>query len=111
MLVCICVCVCVCVCMCLYIYVYIYIYILELRNRFKTRQEKTEKSTLNDEFENVVNAHLEAAAKCIPTKPRTKYRVLWEMLAVREKRAHVKTTSKSYRKNPTNTNALKLKKA
>ena len=31
------------------------------------------------------------------------------MLAVREKCAHVKTASKSYRKNPTNTNALKLK--
>ena len=30
---------------------------------------------------------------------------------VREKRAHVKTASKSYRKNPTNTNAIKLKKA
>ena len=33
------------------------------------------------------------------------------MLAVREKCAHVKTTSKTYRKNPTNTNALKLIKA
>ena len=30
---------------------------------------------------------------------------------VREKRADVKTASKCYRKNPTNTNALKLKKA
>ena len=35
----------------------------------------------------------------------------WETLAVREKRAHVKTASKSYRKNPTNTNARKLKTA
>ena len=49
--------------------------------------------------------------KCIPTKPRTKYRVPWETVAVREKRAHVKTPSKSYRTNPTNTNAQKLKKA
>ena len=32
------------------------------------------------------------------------------MLAVREKRAHVKTASKNHRNNPTNTNALKLKK-
>ena len=86
-------------------------YVLELRNRFETLQEKTEKGTPNDEYENFVNAHLEAAAKCIPTKPRTKYRVPWETLAVREKQAHVKTASKSYRKNPTNTNALKLKKA
>ena len=35
----------------------------------------------------------------------------WETLAVREKRAHVQTASKSYRKNPTNTNARKLKTA
>ena len=74
-------------------------------------QEKTEKGTPNDEYENFVNAHLEAAGKCIPTKPRTNYRVPWETLAVGEKRAHVKTASKSYRKNPRNTNARKLKKA
>ena len=43
-------------------------YVLELRNRFGTLQEKTEKRTLNYEYENFVNAHLEAAAKCIPTK-------------------------------------------
>ena len=46
-----------------------------------------------------------------PTKPRTKYRVPWETLAVREKCVLVKTASKSYRKNPTNTNARKLEKA
>ncbi len=86
-------------------------YALELRNRFETLQEKTEKGTPNDEYENFVEAHLEAASKCIPTKPRTKYRVPWETSAVREKRALVKTASKSYRKNPTNTNARKLEKA
>ena len=86
-------------------------YVLDLRNRFETLQEKTEKSTPNDEYENFVNAHLEAAAKYIPTKIKTKYRVPWETLAVREKRALVKTASKNYRKNPTNTNALKLKTA
>ena len=36
---------------------------------------------------------------------------LGKRLAVREKRALVKTASKSYRKNPTNTNARKLEKA
>ena len=51
----------------------------------------------------------EAEAKCIPTKLKT--RVPWETLAVREKRALVKTASKNYRKNPTNTKALKLKTA
>ena len=74
-------------------------YVLELRNRFETLQEKTEKSTPNDEYENFVNAHPEAAAKCIPTKLKTKYRVPWETLAVRDKRALVKTASKNYRKN------------
>ena len=54
-----------------------------------------EKGTPNDEYENFVNAHLEAAAKCIPTKPRTKYRGPWETLAAREKRALVKTASKT----------------
>ena len=81
-----------------------------MKNRFETLQKKTEKGTPNDEYENFVNAHLEAAANCIPTKPRTKYRVPWQTLAVREKRADVKTASKCYRKNPINTNALKLKK-
>ena len=85
-------------------------YVLELRNRFETLHEKTEKGTPNDEYENFVNAHLEAAANCILTKPRTKDRVPWETLAAREKRADVKAASKYYRKNPTNINPLKLKK-
>ena len=55
--------------------------------------------------ENFVNAHLEAAVEYIPTKSI----VPWETLAVREKWADVKTASKRNRKNPTNTNALKLK--
>ena len=66
--------------------------------------------------ENFVNAHLEAAAECIQTKQRAKPRVPWETLVVRKKkkkkkkkRADVKTASKCNRKNPTNTNALKLK--
>ena len=86
-------------------------YALKLRNRFETLQEKTEKVTPNDEYENFVEEHLEAASKCIPTKLRTKYRVPREMSAVREKRALVKTASKNYRKNPTNRNARKLEKA
>ena len=58
-----------------------------------------------------VNARCEVAAKCIPIKRRTKYRVPWETFEVREKRAQVKTASKSYRKNPINTNARRLKTA
>ena len=37
-------------------------YVLELRNRFEILQEKTEKGTPNEEYENFVNAHIEAAA-------------------------------------------------
>ena len=83
---------------------------ISLRNEFDALQEKTETHTLNDEYENFVNTHLEAAAEYIPTKHRTKSRVSWETLAVKEKRADVKTVSKCNRKNPTNTNALKLKR-
>ena len=86
-------------------------YALALRNKFDALQEKTETHTPNEEYENFVNAHLEAAAECIPTKLRTKPRVPWETLAVREKREDAKTGFKCNRKNPTNTNALKLKKA
>ena len=83
-------------------------YVIALRNKFDALQEKTETHTLNDEYENFVDAHIEAAAKYIPTKHRNKSRVLWETLAVREKHADVKTASKCNRKN---TNALKVKKA
>ena len=86
-------------------------YVIVLRNKFDALQEKTETRTSNNEYENFVKAHLEAAAKYIPTKHRTKSRVPWETLAVKEKRADMKTASKCNRKNPTNANALKLKKA
>ena len=79
--------------------------VLALRNKFVAVQ-KTEIHAPKDEYENFVNAHLETAAKYIPTKPR----VPWKILAVREKREDVKTASKCTRKNSTNTNALKLKK-
>ena len=86
-------------------------YALALRNKFDALQ-KTETHTLNDKYENFVNALLElSAAEGIPTKQRAKPRVPWETLAVRKKCADVKTASKCNRKNPTNINALKLKKA
>ena len=74
-------------------------YVLTLRNKFDALQE-TVTHTPNEEYENFVNAHLEAAAEFIPTKQRTKPRVLWETLAVREKRADVKTVSKRNKKEP-----------
>ena len=85
-------------------------YTLTLRNKFDALQEISETPTPNDEYENFVNTHLVATAECIPTKPRAKSRVPWDTLAVRKKRAEVKTASLSNRRNPTNINAQKLKK-
>ena len=73
---------------------------------YKNRQ----KHTVQMKNKNFINAHLEVAVEFIPTKQRTKYRVPWETLVVRAKREDMKTASKCNRKNPTNTNALKLKK-
>ena len=86
-------------------------YTLTLRNKFDALQEISETPTPNDEYKNFVNAQLEAAAECIPIKQRAKPRVPGETLAVRKKRADVKIASKSNRRNPTNINAQKLKKA
>ena len=68
-------------------------------------QEISEIPTPKDKYENFVNAHLEAAAKCIPTKQRAKHRTRWETLTVRKKCADVKTASLCNRRNPTNMNA------
>ena len=86
-------------------------YTFALRNTYDALQEQIKTYTPNEEYENFVNPDLEAAVEFIPTKQRTKYRVPLETLAVREKLADLKTTSKCNRKNPSNTNALKLKKA
>ena len=86
-------------------------YTLTLTNTFDALQEKTETHILNDEYENFGNAHLEAAAECIPTKQRTKTRNPWETLEVKIKRTDVKAASKCISKNPSSINALKFKKA
>ena len=84
---------------------------LILRNKFDVLHEKTETYTPNDEYKNFVNAHLEVAAEYILTIQRAKHKIPWETVVVRKKRSDVKTASKCYRRYPTNTNALKLKKA
>ena len=63
---------------------------LTLRNKFNALQEISETHTLNDEYENFINAHLESAAECIPTKQGVKLRASWETLVVRKKHADVK---------------------
>ena len=66
--------------------------------------------TPNDGYENFINSHLKATAECIQTKKRAEPRVPLETLAVRKKRADMKTVSKCNKKNQTNTTALKLKR-
>ena len=41
---------------------------LTLKNKFEAQQEKMETHTPNDEYENFVNAHLDAEAECIQSK-------------------------------------------
>ena len=65
-------------------------YTVTLRNNLDTLQETFEKHTTNDEFENFITTHIEAAAECIPTKPKAKYRVSWKSIAVTEKRDNLK---------------------
>ena len=60
-------------------------YTLTLRNKFDALQEKSKTHTPSDEYENFINAPLEAAAECIPTKQRAKLRVPWETLVVRRR--------------------------
>ena len=54
---------------------------------------------------------VQAAAEFIQTKQKTKYRFPLETLVVKGKCADVNTTPKCNRKNPTDTNVLKFKKA
>ena len=57
---------------------------IRIEKQIRDTTGEDRKGTPNDEYEIFVNAHLEATANCIPTKPRTKYRVPRETLAVRE---------------------------
>ena len=49
-----------------------------VRNKFDTLQKTSEGYILNSKYENFVNAQIEAAANCIPTKPTAKFRVPWD---------------------------------
>ena len=73
-------------------------------------QEISEALTLNDEYKNLVNGHMEAAAECIPMKLRVKQRVPQETWEVGKKWDNVKTASLYNKSNQTNSKAEKLKK-
>ena len=58
-------------------------YMITLKNKLDALQEISETLTLNDEYENFVNVHMEAATECITTKLRTKHRVPWETTLIK----------------------------
>ena len=52
---------------------------------FDALQEISETLTPTDEYENIVNAHMEAAIECIPTRLSAKHYVPLETLGVKKK--------------------------
>ena len=83
---------------------------ITLINKFDIFQETPEKHTLNDEYENFVTAHIQAAGKCIQIKPKAKCRVLSKVIAIREKQDNVKKPPLLNKRNPINANVQKFKK-
>ena len=59
-------------------------YTIILRNKFYVLKEILERLTPNDEYENFITAHMEAAVEFIPNKLRTKHRVSLKTLAVKK---------------------------
>ena len=47
-------------------------YKITLRNKFDVLPEISKTLTPNDKYKNFMNAHMEAAAECLPTKLRAK---------------------------------------
>ena len=62
-------------------------------NKFDTIQQTFESHTLNDEYENFVTTHNEAAHECEPIKSSNNCRVIWESLAAMEKWDNMKKAS------------------
>ena len=61
-----------------------YQYTVNVGNKFDNLQETSESYTSNDECEKFVTPYIEAAAESLPSKPKVKWRVLWESITVRE---------------------------
>ena len=59
-------------------------YTITMRNNFDTLKETSE-NTPNDEYENFVMVHIEAATECITTKPKVKRRFLRESITRKNK--------------------------
>ena len=86
-------------------------YTITLRNYFDVLRKISETLIPKDEYENFVNAHMEAEAECSLIKQRAKHRVPWKTLAGKKKCDNVKTASLCNKRNQTNANAQKHMKA
>ena len=62
---------------------------ITLRNKFSALQEISETLTLNDEYEDFFNAHMEVVAECIPTKLRAKYSYMGDITKEEKKENHI----------------------
>ena len=78
---------------------------LTVRNKYDTFQKIFEICTPNDEYENLVTTHIEAAAECIPSNSRAKRRVPRASLVDREEWDNVKKTSLLNKRNSENANS------
>ena len=68
-------------------------YAVTVRKTFDSLQETSERYARNGEYENFITASMEAAATCIPIKPRANCRIPMESIEVREKRDNMKIAS------------------
>ena len=84
-------------------------YTITVRNKFDSLQQIADDHTPNTTYDNFVVAHSEAAADCIPLKPKAKRRVPWETVAVTEKREHLKRVAKIKNIKPTKRNIANFK--
>ena len=84
-------------------------YTVTVKNQSDTLQEISKRHTLNDEYENILNAHIEAATECIPIKPKAKWKVPRWLPEVRNKQDNFKKLLAQL-KEPQNANAHKLRK-
>ena len=70
------------------------------RYKFDTLQETSERHILNDDYENFVTGHIEAAADWIITKPSAKFRVPWKSLIARKNEITLKKNILTQLKKP-----------
>ena len=70
-------------------------YSIEVRNRFAVLEEEPDNTKADTMYNNIIQAHQEAAEKHVPLKPRKKKRVIWESNNIIKKREALQQTFKN----------------